>query len=123
MREWLTQWLCAARLQRGFASNLLDGGGGLGQAIVGGGAVGYGPTHRPPFYLSSPAALLAELAELRKPMDDANNTTGTLAADEDILTYTVSDEAIEAAAGVGGTTPMCTSVAVPCQSLDLKCIY
>jgi len=67
--------------------------------------------------------LLAELAELRKPMDDANNTTGTLAADEDILTYTVSDEAIEAAAGVGGTTPMCTSVAVPCQSLDLKCIY
>jgi hypothetical protein len=56
-------------------------------------------------------------------MDDANNTTGTLAADEDILTYTVSDEAIEAAAGVGGTTPMCTSVAVPCQSLDLKCIY
>ena len=31
-------------------------------------------------------------------MDDPNNTTGTLEADEDILTYTVSDEAIEAAA-------------------------
>ena len=33
-------------------------------------------------------------------MDDHNSTTtGTLEADEDILTYTVSDEAIEAAAG------------------------
>jgi hypothetical protein len=33
-------------------------------------------------------------------MDDPNNTTGTLEADEDILTYTVSDEAMEAAAGI-----------------------
>ena len=30
-------------------------------------------------------------------MDDSNTTTGTVEADEDILTYTVSDEAIEAA--------------------------
>ena len=49
-------------------------------------------------------------------MDDPNNTTVPLEADEDILTYTVSDEAIEAAADIGwGTTPLCTSVAVPCQ--------
>jgi hypothetical protein len=41
------------------------------------------------------------LAEERKPMDDPNNTTGTLEADEDILTYTVSDEVLEAAAGFG----------------------
>jgi hypothetical protein len=33
-------------------------------------------------------------------MDDPNNTTGTNEVDEDILTYTVSDEAIEAAAGI-----------------------
>jgi hypothetical protein len=33
-------------------------------------------------------------------MDDPNNTTRTLdKVDEDILTYTVSDEALEAAAG------------------------
>jgi hypothetical protein len=38
---------------------------------------------------------------MRKPMDDQNNTTGTLEADEEILTYTVSDEAIEAAADFG----------------------
>jgi hypothetical protein len=37
---------------------------------------------------------------MRKPMDDPNNTTGTLEADEDILNYTVSDEAIEAASGI-----------------------
>jgi hypothetical protein len=39
-------------------------------------------------------------------LDDPNTTTGTLEADEDILTCTVSDEAIEAAAGVeeGGYT-------------------
>jgi hypothetical protein len=51
-------------------------------------------------------------------MDESSTTTGTRREiDEDILTYTVSDEAIEAAAGIGGftTTPMCTSVAVPCQ--------
>jgi hypothetical protein len=33
-------------------------------------------------------------------MDDQNNTTGSFEADEDILTSTVSDEAIEAAAGI-----------------------
>ena len=32
-------------------------------------------------------------------MDDPNTTTGTHETDEDILTYTVSDEALEAAAG------------------------
>jgi len=42
-------------------------------------------------------------------MADPNNTTGT---DEDILTYTASDEALEAAAGIermGDTirAPMC----------------
>jgi hypothetical protein len=38
---------------------------------------------------------------MRKPMDDQNNTTGTLVeADEAILTYTASDEALEAAAGI-----------------------
>jgi hypothetical protein len=35
-------------------------------------------------------------------MVDPNNTTGTHEADEDILTYTVSDEAMEAAAGQPG---------------------
>ena len=33
-------------------------------------------------------------------MDDPNNTTGTLEADEDILTSIASDEALEAAAGI-----------------------
>jgi hypothetical protein len=33
-------------------------------------------------------------------MDESSPTTGTLEVDEDILTYTVSDEAIEAAAGM-----------------------
>jgi hypothetical protein len=42
--------------------------------------------------------------------------------DEDILTYTVSDEAIEAAAGGWGTTPMCTSVAVPCPTSEFPCL-
>ena len=46
-------------------------------------------------------------------MDNSKTTTGTLEADEDILTYTVSDEAIEAAAGVergaesARTAPLC----------------
>jgi hypothetical protein len=53
-------------------------------------------------------------------MDDIN-TTDTLDADIAILTYTVSDEAIEAAAGGWGTTPMCTSVAVPCETAELPC--
>jgi hypothetical protein len=36
-------------------------------------------------------------------MDDPNTTTGALGqTDEDILTHTVSDEAIEAAAGIEG---------------------
>jgi hypothetical protein len=39
---------------------------------------------------------------MRKPIDDHNTTTGTLEADEDILTYTVSDEALEAAADTEG---------------------
>jgi hypothetical protein len=39
---------------------------------------------------------------MRNPMDDINTTTGTLEADEDILSYAVSDEAIEAAAGIEG---------------------
>ena len=38
-------------------------------------------------------------------MDDTSTTTATLdQADEEILTYTVSDEALEAAAGTGGAT-------------------
>jgi hypothetical protein len=37
-------------------------------------------------------------------MDDPNNTTGS---DEDILTYTVSDEEIEAAAGIEGVSAQC----------------
>jgi hypothetical protein len=32
-------------------------------------------------------------------MDDPNTTTGTLEADEEILTPTMSDDALEAAAG------------------------
>jgi hypothetical protein len=40
-------------------------------------------------------------------MDDPNTTTG-IQTDEDILTYTASDEALEAAAGIEGdcTSPM-----------------
>ena len=33
-------------------------------------------------------------------MDGPHTTTGTIEADEDLLTYTVSDEEIEAAAGI-----------------------
>ena len=52
-----------------------------------------------------------------------NDETTTLdQADEEILTYTVSDEAMEAAAGGWGTTPMCTSVAVPCPTADATCL-
>jgi hypothetical protein len=43
-------------------------------------------------------------------------------ADEDILTSTVSDDAMEAAAGGWGTTPMCTSVAVPCPTSEFPCL-
>ena len=39
-------------------------------------------------------------------MDNTSTTTGTLdQTDEDTLTYTVSDEALEAAAGSGGADP------------------
>jgi hypothetical protein len=39
-------------------------------------------------------------------MDDTSTTTATLdQADEEILTYTVSDEALEAAAGTGRGVP------------------
>jgi hypothetical protein len=52
-------------------------------------------------------------------MDDSNTTTGTVEADEDILTYTVPDEAIEAAAGIGGgvfinTAPLSGIVYLAC---------
>jgi hypothetical protein len=47
-------------------------------------------------------------------MDDPNNTTGPHEADEDILTYTVSDEAIEAAVGIEGGV-MSTAVANWCS--------
>ena len=47
-------------------------------------------------------------------MDDPNNTTGTHEADEAPLTYTFSDEAIEAAAGIGGGV-MSTAVANWCS--------
>ena len=58
-----------------------------------------------------PSLLLAadRLAALRRratdqlPMTDDNNTTAGLdQADEEILTYTVSDEALEAVAGTEG---------------------
>jgi hypothetical protein len=52
-------------------------------------------------------------------MHDPNNTTETLDADEAILTYTVSDEAIEDAAGIeGGVTSFigCRSLLSPCVS-------
>jgi hypothetical protein len=39
---------------------------------------------------------------MRKPMDDPNNTTDTLdQTAEELLTYTVSDEELEAATGFG----------------------
>ena len=50
-------------------------------------------------------------------MDDSSATTAALdQADEDILTYTVSDEALEAAAGTesGERGPRCMSVQDPC---------
>jgi hypothetical protein len=48
-------------------------------------------------------------------MDNTSTTTGTLdQADEEILTYTVSDEALEAAAGsVRGATNL-TPYSLPC---------
>jgi hypothetical protein len=58
---------------------------------------------------------------MRKPMDDPNTTTGTFEPDEDILTYTVSDEAIEAAAGTereGITIILCGSSTYICCGRD-----
>jgi hypothetical protein len=46
-------------------------------------------------------------------MDGPNNPTGTLEAEEDILTYTVSDDALEAAADIERVT---LSIIIPCKS-------
>jgi hypothetical protein len=47
-------------------------------------------------------------------MDDPNTTTGTLEADEEILTPTMSDDALEAAAGsLRGITPNLSRSAMP----------
>ena len=51
---------------------------------------------------------------MRKLMDDPNTTTGTHETDEDILTYAVSDEAIEAAADTE-KNPVVTLVSVPVE--------
>ena len=48
-------------------------------------------------------------------MGDPNNTTGTLETNEDILTYTVSDEVIEAAAGIeSGAASILPPQSEPC---------
>jgi hypothetical protein len=47
-------------------------------------------------------------------MDDPNTNTGTFEADEDSLTYTVSDEALEAAADTE-KSPVATIVSVPVE--------
>ena len=44
-------------------------------------------------------------------LDDSNTT---LEAKEDILTYTVADEAIEAAAGMGACSTIYTVRGLPC---------
>jgi|GraSoiStandDraft_35_1057300.scaffolds.fasta_scaffold2545766_1 hypothetical protein len=49
-----------------------------------------------------------------EPMGDHNTTTATLEADEDFLTYTVSDEALEAAADTE-KNPVATIVSVPVE--------
>jgi hypothetical protein len=46
-------------------------------------------------------------------MDDPNTTTGTHEADEDILSYTVSDDALEAAADIERVTQ---SIIIQCKS-------
>jgi hypothetical protein len=52
-------------------------------------------------------------------MDDPSNTTGTLdQADEDILTPTVSDEEIEAAAGMAGGQHYTPNTNIPKCSLS-----
>jgi hypothetical protein len=52
-------------------------------------------------------------------MDDTSATTDLDQADEDILTYTVSDEALEAAAGSerGASWSSCSFVHCPCTAL------
>jgi hypothetical protein len=54
-------------------------------------------------------------------MDDPNNTTSTLVeAEEELLTYTVSDDAMEAAADMRGgaesarTAPICCGTLMIC---------
>jgi hypothetical protein len=47
-------------------------------------------------------------------MGDPNNTTVSLEADEDFLTYTVSDAALEAAADTE-KNPVATIVSVPVE--------
>ena len=48
-------------------------------------------------------------------MDDPNSTTVPLEADEDMLTYTVSDEVIEAAAGIeSGAASILPPQSEPC---------
>jgi hypothetical protein len=47
-------------------------------------------------------------------LDDPNTTTGTLEADEEILRYTVSDAAIEAAADMGACSTIYTVRGLPC---------
>jgi hypothetical protein len=65
-------------------------------------------------------------------MDDQNNTTGSFEADEDILTSTVADEAIEAAAGIErggvvfippGTAVQLTVTSKPRLSCILACCW
>ena len=54
-------------------------------------------------------------------MNDANNTASDdIQADEEILTYTVSDEALEAAAGERGMFTMYSSA--PCGCTWANCI-
>ena len=60
---------------------------------------------------------------MRNPMDDPNNTTGTLdQADEEILTYAVSDKEIEAAGGIeiGAKASAIPPQSAPCL---LRCTW
>jgi hypothetical protein len=47
-------------------------------------------------------------------LDDPNTATGALEAKEDILTYTVADEVIEAAAGMEACSTIYTVRGLPC---------
>jgi hypothetical protein len=56
-------------------------------------------------------------------MDTPSNVTDNLdQADEDILTYTASDDALEAAAGTGGVTDITTSWALVCHDTGGCCL-